>query len=218
KKLTKRKKKSMGIAKIFFMLRKRIAKRRLLLDLNIIMKHGKIMAAGKALHNLMFHHHHQGGASSSTAPHEYEFSCNTTPSSCHLPFYINAPTKRNKLHRRDLDSSSTHGPVQAAASELVDDVDGQNYDNNNINVDDDNYSDGGNVKCNFGASPSPILPGFGFGFRRSPIARQLRITDSPFPVQNGDGDDDDHRVDEAAEEFIQRFYKQLKLQKNMGID
>lgn len=52
---------------------------------------------------------------------------------------------------------------------------------------------------------SPALPGFG----RSPMVRQLRITDSPFPLR--DVDEDSH-VDEAAEEFIMKFYKELKQQ------
>ena len=55
---------------------------------------------------------------------------------------------------------------------------------------------------------SPALPGFG----RSPMVRQLRITDSPFPLKDIDGDGE---VDKAAEEFIERFYNELKRQKNM---
>ncbi|XP_047961701.1 uncharacterized protein LOC125206497 [Salvia hispanica] len=55
------------------------------------------------------------------------------------------------------------------------------------------------------AAPSPALPGFG----RTPAVRQLRITDSPFPLREID---EDHRVDEAAEEFITKFYRDLKKQ------
>ncbi|KAG2241627.1 hypothetical protein Bca4012_015353 [Brassica carinata] len=47
-----------------------------------------------------------------------------------------------------------------------------------------------------------------------PAVRQLRVTDSPFPLD--DGGDHDHVVDKAAEEFIKKFYKNLKLQKKMG--
>ncbi|CAA7037109.1 unnamed protein product [Microthlaspi erraticum] len=47
-----------------------------------------------------------------------------------------------------------------------------------------------------------------------PAVRQLRVTDSPFPLD--DGGDHDHMVDKAAEEFIKKFYKNLKLQKQMG--
>ncbi|XP_021749734.1 uncharacterized protein LOC110715462 [Chenopodium quinoa] len=41
--------------------------------------------------------------------------------------------------------------------------------------------------------------------------RNLRLTDSPFPSQNEQSIGDE-RVDDAAEEFIQRFYSQLKEQ------
>ncbi|KAJ9568415.1 hypothetical protein OSB04_004381 [Centaurea solstitialis] len=54
-------------------------------------------------------------------------------------------------------------------------------------------------------SGSPAL------FGRSPAVRQLRITDSPFPLSGVDEDEDIH-VDEAAEEFISRFYKDLMMQ------
>ncbi|CAL9227284.1 unnamed protein product [Arabidopsis halleri] len=48
----------------------------------------------------------------------------------------------------------------------------------------------------------------------SPAVRQLRVTDSPFPLD--DGGDHDHVVDKAAEEFIKKFYKNLKMQKKMA--
>ncbi|KAM7505838.1 hypothetical protein LguiB_004742 [Lonicera macranthoides] len=51
------------------------------------------------------------------------------------------------------------------------------------------------------------------GFRRTPVVRQVRITDSPFPLKNGEDDaNDDDKVDKAAEEFIKKFYKELKKQ------
>ncbi|MBA0779367.1 hypothetical protein Gotri_003623, partial [Gossypium trilobum] len=53
---------------------------------------------------------------------------------------------------------------------------------------------------------SPMLPGFG----QTPLARQLRITDSPFPLR--DVDEDNGYVDKAAEDFINRFYKDLRQQ------
>lgn len=56
---------------------------------------------------------------------------------------------------------------------------------------------------------SPALPGFG----KSPMVRQLRITDSPFPLR--DVEEDSH-VDEAAEEFISKFYKDLRRQNEVA--
>lgn len=56
------------------------------------------------------------------------------------------------------------------------------------------------------AAASPF-PGFG----QSPMVRELRITDSPFPLK--DNEVVDTQVDKAAEEFIKKFYKELKQQK-----
>ncbi|CAK8535846.1 unnamed protein product [Lathyrus sativus] len=49
-------------------------------------------------------------------------------------------------------------------------------------------------------------------FERSPTARQLRVTDSPFPLRDDDDDEKDNQVDKAAEDFIKRFYNQLRKQ------
>jgi len=59
------------------------------------------------------------------------------------------------------------------------------------------------------SSPSPLVtfP----GFEKSPIGKKIRVTDSPFPLKEEEGDDYSH-VDVAAEEFIKRFYKNLNLQ------
>ncbi|KAL8465973.1 hypothetical protein ACS0TY_035181 [Phlomoides rotata] len=57
-------------------------------------------------------------------------------------------------------------------------------------------------------APSPALPGFG----RTPTVRQLRITDSPFPLMEIG---EDNHVDEAAEKFIMKFYTALKKQDAM---
>ncbi|XP_073310970.1 uncharacterized protein [Primulina huaijiensis] len=62
-----------------------------------------------------------------------------------------------------------------------------------------------NEKIDMNAADSPPLPGFG----PSPPVRQLRITDSPYPVR--DFEEDNH-VDEAADEFINKVYKDLKRQ------
>ncbi|MCL7024808.1 hypothetical protein MKW94_007497 [Papaver nudicaule] len=58
--------------------------------------------------------------------------------------------------------------------------------------------------------PSPYLPGLGFGC--SPMVRQLRVTDSPFPLRDNIVDESECHVDEDAEEFIQRFHAQLRSQ------
>ncbi|XP_057797241.1 uncharacterized protein LOC131013194 [Salvia miltiorrhiza] len=158
---------------VYFMLRKGISKGKLLADLNMMMKRGKI-ASKAALHNILFHHH---GASRrfhdrhvSTFPaslNDYEFSCSDTPT-FRLPFHLN---KRKTSHAPPFDSDA-----MAAALEMFS-----------------------------SAAASPALPGFG----PSPLVRQLRITDSPFPLREAE---EDNHVDEAAEEFITKFHNDLKRQ------
>ncbi|XVE71001.1 hypothetical protein DITRI_Ditri10aG0114700 [Diplodiscus trichospermus] len=47
-----------------------------------------------------------------------------------------------------------------------------------------------------------------------PKGRRVKISESPFMLKD---EDEDYRVDEAAEEFIQRFHKQLRLQKWLAV-
>uniref|UniRef100_A0A5B7AWL9 Avr9/Cf-9 rapidly elicited protein 146 n=1 Tax=Davidia involucrata TaxID=16924 RepID=A0A5B7AWL9_DAVIN len=179
---------------MFFMLRKGISRRKLMLDLNMMMKRGKI--AGKAIHNLMFHHHHNWYSTSSSnrrshdghlsftaggPPHEYEFSCSNSPA---FPFHL---TKR---------SNHSHFFSCAHAPPTDDDIVTVNAVKKVLEM------------LNSEAA-SPALPGFG----RSPMVRQLRITDSPFPLRDVDGDS---RVDQAAEEFIMKFYNDLREQNKMA--
>ncbi|XP_020228847.1 uncharacterized protein LOC109809853 [Cajanus cajan] len=169
----------------FFMLRKGITKGKLMMHLNVILKR-RSKLAGKAIANLMFHHHH---AASDTrlqfsAAREYEFSCTNTPN--------NLFTKR---HRHNPFFTCAHAPPtlddDAATANAIKSV--LEMLNNEAAVE---------------ASPAAALPGLG----RSPlVVRQLRVTDSPFPLANSE-DDRDHQVDKAAEEFIRRFYKNLKNQ------
>lgn len=199
---------------VFFMLRKGISKGKLMIDLNMMMKRGKI--AGKALQNLMFHHSHNWAASAAAhhrrshhnhnhvegPPNEYEFSCSNSPANnnfpnFHLPFHLSSSNNKRK-NNMNLFSSCAHVRHQTQDLEF-----------------DDNFTVQAVLKALEmmqsqapSPSPSPALPGFG----KSPMVRQLRITDSPFPLR--DVDEDSH-VDEAAEKFIQKFYKDLRLQNAM---
>ncbi|KAL3511748.1 hypothetical protein ACH5RR_024465 [Cinchona calisaya] len=183
---------------VFFMLRKGISKGKLIMDLNLMMKRGKI--AGKAIQNLMFHHGHNWYTSfaASTAGHRpsqdknhhhlpfspstseyYEFSCSNSPaypSFLHLPFHLN---KRKHNRAPPAEDDMAMNAVMKALEML--------------------HSE----------TASPALPGFG----KSPMVRQLRITDSPFPLRDVEGDS---HVDEAAEEFISKFYKNLRRQNAMA--
>ncbi|KAB2612890.1 hypothetical protein D8674_035206 [Pyrus ussuriensis x Pyrus communis] len=184
----------------FFMIRKGISKRKLLLDFNMMMKRGKL--ASKTLSNLMFHKHHHShshpyysGATSSAAQREYEFSCSNTPNypfhlmgkRCHDNNHHNLFKCTHALQTQD-DEMAIAGAVTAVLEML---------NNEAVTVEAAAY-----------VATSPVLPGFG----KSPMVHQLRITDSPFPVREAD---EESHVDKAAEEFIEKFYKNLWQQRRM---
>ncbi|KAJ4832098.1 hypothetical protein Tsubulata_038070 [Turnera subulata] len=193
---------------IFFMLRKGISKRKLMVDLNMMLKRGNKIAS-KAIGNLMFHHHHghpdrrhqYASYAAAPPPCEYEFSCSNTPTYT-LPFHASKRRHHHHHHNsffacafqapptQDDDMGATMTAVKLALEML------------NSNSSNNNSSD-----VVLPVEASPMLPGFG----RSPMVRQLRITDSPFPLR--DVDDDNGIVDKKAEEFIERFYKELRQQK-----
>ncbi|KAJ1393550.1 hypothetical protein SESBI_34913 [Sesbania bispinosa] len=182
-------KKLWNMVRVFiFMLRKGIAKSKLTVELNLILKRGKL--AGKALVNaLMLHHQYYAATftcrshNTFISPREYEFSCSNSPAN---PFQA----IKRKHHRfsksSQYDDVSTLSAVQKVLEMLNNDK----------------------VETNCSNSPLVTLPGFG----NSPIGRQLRVTDSPFPLK----DEGDSQVDMAAEEFINKFYKDLNLQKRMA--
>ncbi|XP_076910340.1 uncharacterized protein LOC143567953 [Bidens hawaiensis] len=135
---------------VYFMLRKGISKRKLMLDIHMMIKRGKI--AGKAFRNLMFNHHHDSvnrGFNPPTSEYD-EFSCYTS--------LVASNYSLSKKPSEDLVMMA----MEMVHSEMV-----------------------------------------------SPVVRQLRVTDSPFPLG---GVDEDIHVDEEAEQFISRFYNDLRRQ------
>ncbi|XP_073014637.1 uncharacterized protein [Primulina eburnea] len=170
----------------YFMLRKGISKGKILADLNLMLKRGKIAGKLGAIHNLMFHHHSSSAAdythhrhlSFPTPPNEYEFSCSNTPAypTFHLPFHLNSKRKPSK---------------EAAPPSLDEDLVAEAFE------------------IFTSATASPALPGFG----PSPMVRQLRVTDSPYPIREIE---EDNHVDEAAEAFIAKFYNDLKRQNSVA--
>ncbi|XP_058192539.1 uncharacterized protein LOC131309871 [Rhododendron vialii] len=167
---------------MYYMLRKGISKGKLIVNLNMMLKRGKI--AGKAaMLKLMLHHHstaasdhlsqHDGHLSFPTPRDEYEFSCSDSPAAS-FHFHLG---KRNK--RRS-------GACDDHAPEVEDDV----------------------ATAASGVKKVLEMPGFG-------VVRQLRITDSPSPLP--EVVDVEGQVDEAAEDFIVRFYNDLRKQNEKAL-
>ncbi|XP_010253828.1 PREDICTED: uncharacterized protein LOC104594973 [Nelumbo nucifera] len=118
------------------------------------------------------------------APREYEFSCSNRPA---YPSYFRFHVNKRKNHHSYTSHSHQHHQDDAATIKAVQKM--LEMLSNDVILE-----------------PSPLvnLPGFG----KSPMVRQLRITDSPFPLRSTD---EDSHVEKAAEEFIEKFYKDLKL-------
>ncbi|KAE8712556.1 hypothetical protein F3Y22_tig00110247pilonHSYRG00079 [Hibiscus syriacus] len=156
-----------------------------------MLKKGKYNA-GKAISNLVFHQKVQDHLSSFScrsndalsfvSPRDYEFSCSNSPA-FHHHHHHRRRHHYNKSNYR-YDDVTTFSAVQKVLEMLN----------------------------NEAAAESSFSPMVSPGFGRSPLGRQLRVTDSPFPLK----DDGDSQVDMAAEEFINKFYKDLKLQKIMS--
>uniref|UniRef100_A0A7N0UYG0 Avr9/Cf-9 rapidly elicited protein 146 n=1 Tax=Kalanchoe fedtschenkoi TaxID=63787 RepID=A0A7N0UYG0_KALFE len=198
---------------LYYMLRKGISKSKLQADINLLLKRGKI--AGKAIiHNLVLPHltsspsplshgqHHSRGRHMSPPPTEYEFSCSNTPIHSFPVFH----SKRNKhslffgcAHAPRTDEEEDEEAV--AAANAVKMVLEMLNNHNDIANNDEKFE-------RMMVQPSPALPGFG----KSPAVpvRQLRVTDSPFPLHDVGGD---RQVDEKAEKFIAKFYNDLKRQR-----
>ncbi|CAJ2676273.1 unnamed protein product [Trifolium pratense] len=176
---------------LLFMIRKGIAKTKTMVDLNLILKRGKL--AGKGLINTLILNHQlyyssltcrsHDNINSFISPCEYEFSCSNTPVN---PLYHSS--------RRFSKSRQRHNDVSIMK-------------NNNIDVQKvfiEMMLNNEKVEA-VADSPLVALPGFG----QSPVGRQLRVTDSPFLLED---EEDSHHVDKAAEEFINNFYKDLNRQ------
>ncbi|KAK1616274.1 hypothetical protein QYE76_021791 [Lolium multiflorum] len=200
---------------VLFMLRRGVLPtgRKLAMDLSLLLRRGKI--AGKALGGLVsshHHHHHSGGLISSArssfssscraldpalAVHEpsrsrreVEFSCSNTP--------FSAAAKGRGHHHRDADDDAWYYG---------------NYDAADVAKVFEMLNDGGHLfdddallaSAPATATPSPAL-------RYS--SRKLRVTDSPFATSDSDSAGEHQQVDRKADEFIRRFYEQLRAQRS----
>ncbi|XP_073294427.1 uncharacterized protein [Primulina huaijiensis] len=166
----------------YFMLRKGISKGKILANLNFMLKRGKIAGKLEAIHNLMFHHH----SSSTTFSTHHRHLSFPTPLNEYEFSCSNTPAHPT-FHLPSFHLNGKRKQSKLAAPLLDGDLVAEALEMMRT------------------ASESPVLPGFG----PSPMVRQLRVTDSPFPLREIE---EDNHVDEAADEFINKFYNDLKRQ------
>ena len=188
------------------MLRRGLSRKRIMMDVHLLLGRGKL--AGRALRGLLAHPAGHGhltayGASSSSSlasfyghPREVEFSCTTTPS--YLQHYGLFPFKGGRRGARGEYGGLDAAAVARAFEMLSTEVEAGGGT--------PAVSAAGGVAT---ATPSPMVAWI---LGRSPAGvRPLRVTDSPFPAVPEDGCCNE-RVDAEADDFIRKFYEQLRLQ------
>eukprot|EP01018_Ginkgo_biloba_P037671 Gb_33753 [translate_table: standard] len=191
-----------------FMIRRGLLKHRMLAqDFHMVMKRGKMF--GKNLGSLMFHHHHHTSRSNSQYAFgvgAYEFSCSNSPANPSFNF-----TKRRHhyfpslglpcIHPETMDESARFGSV------LQLDYDREYTATDSLRLDD------------FPSIEEPKYSSEGFD--------QSYYNNYDFVCGEDDevvcsspssrSSSEDGQVDRQAEEFIARFYDQIKLQRQFSL-
>ncbi|KAL5056970.1 hypothetical protein RYX36_028574 [Vicia faba] len=169
---------------VFFMLRKGISKGKLMVNLNMIFKR-RSKLAGKVIANLMSHNHHHGGSASNRHSHD---SHRQFTFSRDYEFSCSDTTdnlfSNGKRHHKYNDQAALADDDEVTTMNAMKAVIDM------LNID----------KTIVEASHAQS------GIEHSP----LKLSYLPFPLRY-DGEKD-NQVDKAAEDFIKRFYSQLRKQ------
>ncbi|KAK9108652.1 hypothetical protein Syun_024663 [Stephania yunnanensis] len=198
----------------YLMMRKGlISKRKLIImDINLMMKSGKLLR--KTVTNLIFHHHHHHGRNSRTTRgglQEYEFSCSNSPNP--VFFHMSSSSSKRSKHH--------HSYFPCINPPLSSEIDHQHHKSSavvNVNLlPKIDYSPEYQFNFRrFGGTRTPKVMGIGAG-EKVEVSPLL----SPFSVRisNYSSEDDENneivgnsQIDDDAEEFITRFYEQLRMQ------
>ncbi|CAN1161852.1 hypothetical protein LINPERHAP2_LOCUS24158 [Linum perenne] len=219
------------------MIQKGVSKSKLALDLHLIMKRGK---------DLITHHRqitatcrpddpdtsflspiscgsgHVDVRLSYVSPRDYQFSCTNTPSSSALR--RSRRKSRKPYHHNDGGMKYVSRPRYNMHHYATQQYAQYHYSyykpQQRSHVDATSHADVEVEDTSTVGGCSEYLSSAG-GDSRSPLVRQVRITDSPFSSLRGAAaaaaaDEVDCHVDVDAERFIQKFYMDLRLQKWMS--
>ncbi|KAG4915610.1 hypothetical protein JHK87_053167 [Glycine soja] len=177
----------------FFMIRKGlISKRKMIMDMNLMMKKGKVVR--KSLSNLMSSHHHHhnpksvtrgGGAALGV---HYEFSCNSSPN----PIFFNMPKRKHHFN-----FPCIHSPEVLEEEEETD---------FSLEVESDVPK---------AVVTVPKTQEYVYNFfveKKSPLLSPFSVRVSNYSALDENEDIGNDHVDDQAEDFIRRFYEQLRTQ------
>jgi type II secretory pathway pseudopilin PulG len=189
---------------VLYMLRRGVPSgRKLAMDLHLLLRRGKF--AGKALGDLLTSHHRGAGSHYGAAG---KFSC----LALHPGLAVHEPSPRA---RREVEFSCSNTPSAAGLGKRDDGGYLRYYDAadvarvfemlNDDGVFDDESNQPAAATPTAYATPSPAR--LLWAFSRSPAVR--RVAASP-----SGGGSEDAQVDRQADEFIRRFYEQLRAQRS----
>lgn len=183
----------------FFMVRKGlVSKRKLLMDMNLMMKRGKLLR--KSLSNLMSHHHHHHHSKHVTRGsfgiQEYEFSCSNSPN----PVFFHVSKRKhhyfpciNPPEVIEEEEEEEEYEVEPKAVALVPKTPEYTF--------------------NFRFDTADLAPG---EKRSSPLRSPFSVRVSNYSSED-ENDTGNQQVDDDAEDFIRRFYEQLRSQRRMQL-
>ncbi|MCL7023690.1 hypothetical protein MKW94_021468 [Papaver nudicaule] len=190
----------------FYMMRKGLmSKRKLIMDMNLMMKRGKLMR--KSLGNLMTfhgHHHHQHSSNDITrgsfgGAQDYEFSCSNSPN----PVFFHMSKRKHHYF------PCINPPNEDDLEEMEEEARGA------VVVPKIGYSPEYARNFQFSTTATPDLaPG---DSRFSPLLSPFAVRVSEYSSEDEseiqlEGMSSNPKVDDEAEDFIKRFYEQLRLQ------
>lgn len=190
-----------------------ISKRRFIMDMNLMVKRGKLFR--KSVTNyFMFHHHHSSGKDMTRGGfsiQDYEFSCSNTPinpvfshmskrSTKYQTYFpcINLPVKMETRQQEDEEEEEEDSYPEAKVGSYLLMTPENTLNHLQYNA------------CSYALSPamegaSPLVSPF-----------NVRISNYSSEEEN-EISCGSEQVDNQAEEFIQRFYEQLKMQRRLQL-
>ncbi|XP_068666605.1 uncharacterized protein [Aristolochia californica] len=188
----------------YYMMRKGlVSKRKLIMDMNMMMKRGKVLGK-KTLGNLIHHHHHHSSARAPVRGYglqEYEFSCSNSPN----PVFFHVGKRKHHYF-----SSITHFPcinVQDEPEEENPPAPKAVIPVHKIEYTSPEYSFNVRLDGSYLAH----------GEKLSPMLSPFSVRVSNYSgVEEADGGSTP-QVDAEAEEFIKRFYEQLRVQNRTAL-
>ncbi|XP_027359104.1 uncharacterized protein LOC113867815 [Abrus precatorius] len=176
----------------FFMIRKGlVSKRKLIMDMNLMMKKGKLLR--KSVSNFMSAHHHHNSKSLARGGYgiqEYEFSCSNSPN----PVFYHMPKRKHHFNFPCMNSPEVIEEEEEPRPVVLVPMTPE-------------YT----FNLRFDASD------FASGERKSPLLSPFSVRISNYSSEDEIEESGNGQVDDQAEDFIRRFYEQLRMQSRMQL-